>query len=146
MDTSLLGLYKQHHFWGSLSFTYAVHALPINVLQKDPVVESYLLASGRPQSGSIIPILASLHSSIHLHINFMMSLGFLMVVGCLLFLFICLFVWDRVSLYGPGCLGTSSANQAGLELRDLLASAFQVLGLKMCTAKPSLMSLFLTAE
>jgi hypothetical protein len=48
MDTSLLGLYKQHHFWGSGSFAYAVHALPINVLQKDPVVASYLLASWHP--------------------------------------------------------------------------------------------------
>ena len=45
MDTSLLGLYKQRHFWGSGSFAYAVHALPINMLQKDPVVASYLLAS-----------------------------------------------------------------------------------------------------
>ena len=41
----LLGLYKQRHFWGSGSFAYAVHALPINVLQKDPVVASALLES-----------------------------------------------------------------------------------------------------
>lgn len=45
MDTSLVGLYKQRHFWGSGSFAYSVHALPINVLQKDPVVASYLQAS-----------------------------------------------------------------------------------------------------
>ena len=45
MDTSLLGLYKQHQFWGSGSFTYTVNALPINVLQKDPAVASFLLAS-----------------------------------------------------------------------------------------------------
>jgi hypothetical protein len=45
MDTSLLGLYKQRHFWGSGSFAYAVHALPINMLQKDSVVASYLQAS-----------------------------------------------------------------------------------------------------
>ena len=42
---SLLGLYKQRQFWALGSFAYAVHALPINVLQKDPVVASYLLAS-----------------------------------------------------------------------------------------------------
>lgn len=39
-------------------------------------------------------------------------------------LFVCLFVVvfrDRVSLYSPGCSGTSSADQAGLELRDALA-------------------------
>jgi hypothetical protein len=48
----------------------------------------------------------------------------------------CLFVgWfvglfqDRVSLYSPGCPGTHSVDQAGLELRYLPDSASQVLGL-----------------
>jgi hypothetical protein len=46
----------------------------------------------------------------------------------------CLFVFrDRVSLYNPGCPGTHSADQAGLELRHPPASASQVLGLKACT-------------
>jgi hypothetical protein len=40
--------------------------------------------------------------------------------------------WDRVSLCCPGCLGIHSVDQAGLELRNLPASASQVLGLKMC--------------
>ena len=45
----------------------------------------------------------------------------------------CLFVfWDRVSLYSPGCPGTYSVDQAGLELRNPPASASQVLGLKAC--------------
>jgi hypothetical protein len=51
------------------------------------------------------------------------------------FLFVCLFCFvfqDRVSLYSPGCPGTCSVDQAGLELRDLPASASQVLGLKAC--------------
>ena len=84
-------------------------------------------------------------SFIHLHINFMMSLFFVGGDGfvCSFCSFVCLrhsfSVWPWLS-------GTSSVNQAGLELRDLLASAFQVLELKMCTTKPSLMSLFLTAE
>jgi hypothetical protein len=39
---------------------------------------------------------------------------------------------DRVSLWSPGCPGTHSVNQAGLELRNPPASAFQVLGLKVC--------------
>jgi hypothetical protein len=48
----------------------------------------------------------------------------------LLFLF---FVFqDRVSLCSPGCPGTHSVDQAGLELRNPPASAFQVLGLKAC--------------
>ncbi|GAB1286366.1 Dipeptidyl peptidase 4 [Apodemus speciosus] len=38
--------------------------------------------------------------------------------------------YDRVSLRSPGCPGTHSVDQAGLELRNLPASASQVLGLK----------------
>ncbi|GAB1286747.1 RNA polymerase-associated protein RTF1 homolog [Apodemus speciosus] len=38
---------------------------------------------------------------------------------------------DRVSLYSPGFLRTQSVDQAGLELRNLLASASQGLGLKV---------------
>ena len=41
----LLGLFKQHYFWGSGSFAFAVNALPINVLQKDPAVVFFLLVS-----------------------------------------------------------------------------------------------------
>jgi hypothetical protein len=58
-------------------------------------------------------------------------------------LFACLFlfclVWfglvfqDRISLCSPGCPGTHFVDQAGLKLRNLPASASQVLGLKACT-------------
>jgi hypothetical protein len=45
------------------------------------------------------------------------------------FLFVCLFLFrDRVSLCSPGCPGTHSGDQAGLELRNPPASASQVLG------------------
>jgi hypothetical protein len=37
---------------------------------------------------------------------------------------------DRVSLCSPGCPGTHSVDQAGLEVRNLPASASRVLGLK----------------
>jgi hypothetical protein len=55
--------------------------------------------------------------------------------------FVCLFVCccffrDRVSLWRPGCPETHSVDQAGLELRNLPASASQVLGLKVCTTTP----------
>jgi hypothetical protein len=40
---------------------------------------------------------------------------------------------DRVSLCSPGCPGTHSVDQAGLEFRNPPASASQVLGLKACT-------------
>ena len=46
---------------------------------------------------------------------------------------VCLFVFrDRVSLYSPGCPGTHSVDQAGLELRNPPACASQMLGLKVC--------------
>jgi hypothetical protein len=53
------------------------------------------------------------------------------------FLFLFGFFRDRVSLCSPGCPGTHSVDQAGLELRNLPASAAQVLGLKACTTTPS---------
>ena len=40
---------------------------------------------------------------------------------------------NRVSLCTPGCLGSHSLVQDGLKLRNLPASASQVLGLKVCT-------------
>jgi hypothetical protein len=57
-------------------------------------------------------------------------------------LFVFLFFWvfflffffffflDRVSQYSPGCPGTHFVDEAGIELRNLHASASQVLGLK----------------
>jgi hypothetical protein len=49
----------------------------------------------------------------------------------LLLLFVFVFQ-DRVSLYSPGCPGTHSVDQVGLELRNPAASASQVLGLRAC--------------
>jgi hypothetical protein len=62
-------------------------------------------------------------------------------------LFVCLFVWDRVSLCSPGCPGTHSVDQAVPELaclqnspvyRNSPVSASRVLGLKACATKPGL--------
>jgi hypothetical protein len=64
--------------------------------------------------------------------------SFFVVVGFFVFVFV-----DRVSLYSPGCPGTHFVDQAGLELRDLPASASQVLGLKVCATTPSTQILFL---
>jgi hypothetical protein len=56
-----------------------------------------------------------------------------------LFRFVWLFFFqDRVSLCTPGCPGTHFVDQAGLKLRNLPASASQVLGLKVCATTPSL--------
>jgi hypothetical protein len=49
------------------------------------------------------------------------------------------FFQDRVSLGSPGCPRTHFVDQAGLKLRNLPASASQVLGLKACvtTTQPA---------
>jgi hypothetical protein len=50
--------------------------------------------------------------------------------------------WVRVSLCSPGCPGTHTVDQAVLELKNLPASASQVLGLKVwaTTARQALIS------
>jgi hypothetical protein len=59
---------------------------------------------------------------------FLSSLFFVVVV-----VDVVVFVFrDRVSLCSPGCPGTHSVDQAGLELRNPPASASLVLGLKEC--------------
>jgi hypothetical protein len=58
-----------------------------------------------------------------------------------------LFVFrDRVSLCSPGCPGTHSVDQAGLELRDPPASASQVLGLKVCATTAQQPFTFITEK
>jgi hypothetical protein len=59
-----------------------------------------------------------------------------------LFFFFFLVFRDRVSLYSPGCPGTHSVDQAGLELRNPPASASRVLGLKACATTPGSIFLF----
>ena len=44
--------------------------------------------------------------------------------------FLFLVFQDRVSLCSPGCPGTHFVEQAGLELRNPLSSAYRVLGSK----------------
>ena len=48
---------------------------------------------------------------------------FVCLFVCLFCLFLYLICQDRVSLCVPGCPGTHSVDEAGLELRDLPASA-----------------------
>jgi hypothetical protein len=63
------------------------------------------------------------------------------VGGGVVLSFVCLF-GDRVSLCSPGCPGTHSVDQAGLELRNLPASASQVLELKACATTTQLSFIF----
>jgi hypothetical protein len=63
--------------------------------------------------------------------------GFDLLIFLNIYLFILVFQ-DRASLYSPGCPGTHSVDQAGLELRNPPASASQVLGLKACATTSQL--------
>jgi hypothetical protein len=64
-------------------------------------------------------------------------------VWVFLFVLFCFVLfWDRVSLCSPGYPGTPFVDQAGLKLRNLLASASQVLGLKVCTTMPGCVLIF----
>jgi hypothetical protein len=53
------------------------------------------------------------------------------------------FFFFFVSLYCPGCPGTHSVDQAGLQLRNLPASASRVLALKVCATPPSYRTLLM---
>jgi hypothetical protein len=64
----------------------------------------------------------------------------------LLLLFLFFVFQDRVSLCSPGFTGTHFVDQAGLELRNLPASASQVLGLKACTTTPGFLYTFISSH
>jgi hypothetical protein len=68
------------------------------------------------------------------------GLFFSFFLFCFLFCFVLfcfVLFWVRVSLCSPGCPGAHSVDQAGLELRNLPASASRVLGLKAWATTPS---------
>ena len=64
-----------------------------------------------------------------------MSVFFVCLFDLFIF-FIYFFFQAKVSLYIPGCPGPPFVDQAGLELRNLPASAFQVMGLNVCATMP----------
>jgi hypothetical protein len=68
-------------------------------------------------------------TGVRLHVLFFFLFLFFLRGG-VLFCFCFLFFQDRVSLCIPGCPGTHSVDQAGLQLRNSPASASRVLGLK----------------
>jgi hypothetical protein len=78
----------------------------------------------------------STYSSMSVINSFLGLWSFCLFLCCCLF--VCFVFWDRVCLYNPGCPGTHFVDQAGLELRNLAASASQVLRLKVCTTTPGL--------
>jgi hypothetical protein len=83
------------------------------------------------------------HSHTHTHTHTQTHSGFLVF-----WVFFCCFCFcffrDRVSVCIPGCPGTHFVDQADLKLRNLLASASQVLGLKVCATTTWLIFFFLS--
>jgi hypothetical protein len=71
---------------------------------------------------------------------------FVCFFGFFVFCFFFLVFRDRVSLCSPGCPGTHSVDQTGLKLRNLPASASQVLGLKACATTAGLEAFLLQAS
>jgi hypothetical protein len=71
-------------------------------------------------------------SNISFHLCFFFFFFFFLFFFFFFFFFFFLVFLDRLSLCSPGCLGTHSVDHAVLELRNLPASASQVLGLKGC--------------
>jgi hypothetical protein len=61
---------------------------------------------------------------------FIFILFYFILFYFILFYFILFYFRDRVSVYSPGCPGTHFVDQAGLDLRNLPASASGMLGLK----------------
>jgi hypothetical protein len=73
-------------------------------------------------------------------------MGFYTFVCFLFFRFVLFCFGDRVSLYSPDCPGTHFVDQAGLELRNLPASASRVLGLKACATTPGKILIFVLSS
>jgi hypothetical protein len=87
------------------------------------------------------PIISSLfntsETSKHARVALWVSVLFCLLLDSLGFVVVVCFR-DRVSLCSPGCPGTHSVDQAGLELRNPPASASRVLGLKVCATTAQL--------
>jgi hypothetical protein len=77
----------------------------------------------------------AMHTDTNLHLSNSISTYMIQTVFFYLFIFFGFFR-DRVSLCSPGCPGTHSVDQAGLELRNPPASASRALGLKACATTP----------
>jgi hypothetical protein len=81
-----------------------------------------------------------LYLFMYLLVYYVWICGYLMKDQRIILFFFCFLFFlvfrDRVSLYSPGCPGTHSVDQAGLELRNPPASASRVLGLKACATTP----------
>ena len=66
----------------------------------------------------------------------MSSVLFVCLFVCFILFCFVLFFRAKVSLYSPSCPGPPFVDQAGVELRNLPASAFQVMGLNVCATMP----------
>jgi hypothetical protein len=82
--------------------------------------------------------------TLSLHLSYFLKQSWLHVLASREQLIFVVIVFETGFLCSPGCPGTHSVDQPGLELRNSPASASQVLGLKACATTARLVLLFET--
>jgi hypothetical protein len=108
---------------------YQILGVPRNASQKDIKKAYYQVCIGLRFTDKTVERLLVWSLCVYVCVCFA-----LIFVG---FFFFFVFAFrDRVSLCSLGCPGIHSVDQAGLELRNLPASASRVLGLKACATMP----------
>jgi hypothetical protein len=103
-------------FW---SWRYSGCELPVWVLRTQPSSSAGAVCAQKPRA-FCQPVVFGFNGSqvlIKLHVLWVSPSNIYVVVIFFFFFFFLVFP-DRVSLYSPGCPGTHSVDQAGLELRN----------------------------
>ena len=122
--------------WLKVLIALADHESSVPSTHLDGSQPSLTLAPGEPNASGVpghlySPVFTPITHYPHTHT---IMQKYILKYFCFIYLFCFFFFFrDRVSLCSPGCSGTHSVDQVGLELRDLPASASQVLRLKACT-------------
>ena len=125
---------------------YQTVCLTVYVYQCTHGFTCFLHEVTRKNTASTLKLETDISSNTHLFLNRHKSALFSLPVNLLslAFCFCCCCFGDKVSLYSPGYPGIHSVDQAGVELRNLPASASRVLGLKACTTTARLILIFET--
>ena len=105
----------------------SVHAVHVQFL--DPST----LHSVNADWGYFLTVHCSVPGRVPSHLSRVLTLGCVFTSSCLLLFFVLFcFFRDRVSMYSPGCPGTHSVDQAGLNSETHLPLPPRVLGLQVC--------------
>ena len=128
----LFFLFKTHIISGCFEMNYTDY---FDIKSRDCLASasiSVIGSKGTPKNGRLkVTSISALKTLSNLQLSFYTGLpwiqGHCYILNVTVFFFLAF--QDRVSLCCPGCLGTHSVDQVGLELRNLPDSASQVLGL-----------------